>query len=155
MVLKKLLKNNDAVSVSVSFILMFAITVIVFTATVLTFYSISQNSERNAMQESFKLLGGGLAVRITGIDALVNTIRTGGGSVNMLEYELSMPDSIAGNSYTVNITDDGIILEDETGSKFTVTLGISSNATGKIYSGAGIYQLDFDKENNSIVIKEK
>lgn len=48
MVLKNILKNNDAVSVPVSFILMFAITVIVFTATVLTFHSISQNSERNA-----------------------------------------------------------------------------------------------------------
>ncbi len=155
---KELLKNEEAVSISVGFILMFSITVIMFTALILSFYTLSQYSEKSAMRESFKILGEGLAIKITTVDTLTNITNSNGGTVNALEYEFSMPESIASKSYTINITNstDQIIFESDNGARSVAPFNTSNNfISRKIYSGSEYYKLKFDKSTNSIYIEEQ
>jgi len=87
MKIKKLLKNEDAVSISIGFILMFSITVLVFSGIILSFYSLSGQSREAAMRASFDILGSGFAARVTSMDTLVNITGSYGGTVNQLEYD--------------------------------------------------------------------
>ncbi len=155
---KDLLKNESAVTISLGFILMFAITMLVVSSLILSFFTLSQHTEKSAMRESFRVLGEGLAVKITSIDALVSITRSYGGTVNTLEYGFSMPESIAAKIYTVNITNSThmVIMESDNGLKIVAPFNISTSFTErKLYSGAGDYRLEFDGENNSIHIEER
>lgn len=153
---ENMLRNDKAVSVSVGFMLMFAITVLVFTGLIISFYTLTQNSEKSAMRESFKILGEGLAIKITTVDTLINMTGRYSGTINTLEYEFSMPESIAAKSYSINITNstNQIIMESDNGARIAVPFSTSVNFTRRnIYSGAGNYVLRYI--NNSIDIEER
>jgi hypothetical protein len=154
---KNLIKNEDAVSITVGFILMLSITVLVFSAIILSFYTLSQQSEKTAMRESFDILGSGLAVRITTVDTLINiTTNSYGGRVNTLEYDFSIPASIANEGYSINITSSPkqLILESDNGAKAWIPFNVSSDIEGKeIYSSTEDFM--FNYSNNKIIIKEQ
>ncbi len=155
MIQKKLLQNEEAVSVSVGFILMFAITVIVFSALIISFYSLLQHSEKSATTEIFKTLGEGLAVKITIVDTLIYVASSNGGIVNDLQYEFSLPESISSKSYSINITNSTgqIIMESDNGARTGASYNISTNFTGRrIYSGDGNYVLKFNNNDNNMFI---
>ncbi len=158
MALKRILKNEDAVSISIGFILMFAITVIVFTGVLLSFYSLSQNIEKSAMGESFKILGSGLANKITTVDTLVNISTSFDATVESIEYQFTMPATIAGKTYSINLTNTTyeIILEADNGALVGSPFSVSNNFTGrKFYGGAEDYIITYDKNNNKIFIDER
>lgn len=155
---RKFIKNEDAVSITVGFILMLSITVLVFSATILSFYTLSQQSEKVAMRESFDILGSGLAIRITTVDTLINITNYYGGTVNSLEYEFSIPASMANEGYSINITNSTkqIILESDGGATSWVPFNTSSSIwEKKIYSNAQDYKLTYDKTDNMIKIEEQ
>lgn len=155
---KNLIKNEDAVSITVGFILMLSITVLVFSATILSFYTLSQQSEKTAMRESFEILGSGLAVRITTVDTLIDITNNYGGTVNTLEYEFSIPASIANEGYSINITSSPrqMILESDNGAKAWIPFNTSSNLTEtKIYSNAQDYKFIYNRTENTIKIEEQ
>lgn len=146
--IKKLLKNEDAVSISIGFILMFAVTVIVFVAVILSFYSLSQYSEKSAMKESFDIIGEALAVKITTVDTLISIADSNNGIIDSIEYEFPLPESIASKTYTINISNstNQITFESDNGARSVAPFKTSSNFIGqKIYSGAGNYKLIFNK----------
>lgn len=154
--LKNLIKNEDAVSITVGFILMLSITVLTFSTIILSFYTLSMQSEKTAMWESFDILGSRLAVRMTTVDTILNTTNNYGGTVNSLEYEFSIPATIANEGYSINITNSTkqIILYSDIGAKTWVPLNISTNFMGQeIYSSAQDYKFTYDKTNNTIIIK--
>lgn len=158
MAFKRILKNEDAVSISIGFILMFAITVIVFTGVILSFYSLSHNIEKSAMQESFKILGSGLANKITTVDTLVNISTSFGATVESIEYKFTMPATIAGKTYSMNLTNttNEIILEADNGALVGAPFSVSNNFTGrKFYGGAEYFVLKFNKNNNIIYLDEQ
>ncbi|NJD77843.1 MAG: hypothetical protein FIB08_12235 [Candidatus Methanoperedens sp.] len=155
---KNVFKNDDAVSISIGFILMFAVTVLVFSALIISFYSLSRDTEKSAMQESFKIMGNGVAIKLTAVDTMINSTNFYEGTVNALEYEFVLPASIAGKSYTMNITGapSRIIMEADNGAKITIPFNISTNFTPrKIYSGAENYMFYYNKTSSSIEIVEK
>jgi FlaG/FlaF family flagellin (archaellin) len=157
MALKRILKNEDAVSISIGFILMFTITVIVFTGVILSFYSLSQNIEKSAMRESFKILGNGLANKITTVDTLVNISTSFGATVESIEYEFTMPDTIAGKTYSMNLTNTSfeIILEANNGALVGAPFSVSNNFTGrKFYGGAEYFVLKYNKNDKTIYMDE-
>lgn len=154
---KNFLINDEAVSISIGFILMFSVSVLVFTALVLSFYSIYQDTEKSAMQASFKIIGSEISEKITTFDMIVNSINSSGGEVNSLEYEFSLPGSIAGKSYTMNITNSPyqIIMESDNGARSVSPFNITINITErKIYSGSENYKFKYDTNNRSIIIDE-
>ncbi|MGB8215803.1 MAG: hypothetical protein WCE94_00715 [Candidatus Methanoperedens sp.] len=152
---KNLLKNEDAVSITVGFILILFITVLVFSATILSFHALTLNSQRAAMRESFDILGSGFAARVTSMDTLVNITTSNGGHVNQLEYDFSIPASIADESYGINITRQKIFLDAENGAKAWIPFNSSFNITGQIYSNAQDYTLIYDSNNISMKIKQQ
>lgn len=155
---RRFVKNEDAVSITLGFILMLSITVLVFSAIILSFYTLSQQSEKAAMRESFDILGSGLAIRITTVDTLANITNYYGGTVNSLEYEFSIPASIANEGYSINITNSTkqIILEADNGATSWVPFNTSSSIREKkIYSNARDYKLTYDKTENMIKIEEQ
>jgi hypothetical protein len=154
---KNFFRNDDAVSISVGFMLMFSITVIVFSALLYTFHTVTQVNEKTAMESTFKIIGNELASKITIADIIVNTTNSFGGTVNTLEYDYSLPASVASRSYTMNITNSpfGIIFESDNGARTFTPFNISTNITAtKIYSGAEDYTILYNKSINSIYIKE-
>lgn len=153
---KDMLKNDDAVSISLGFILILSITVIVFSAVVLSYYTLAQQSQKTATRESFNLLGSELALRMTTIDTLINITGSLDGGVNSLEYEFSIPPSLADNYYTVNITNTSkkIILESDNGAKAWVPYNTSANIEGKVLSSSQeSYKMVY--ENGTIKIREQ
>ncbi len=156
MIYRKLSDSEEAVSVSVGFILMLSITVFVFIAVVFSFYTLSQQSERTTMQESFDILGSELAVRITIVDVMVNITDSYDGMVNAIEYDFSIPAYIADESYTVNINNSTkqIILESDNGAKSWIPFNSSANLIeGTIFSDSENYVLNYS--NNNIIINEE
>ncbi|CAG1002635.1 hypothetical protein METP3_03454 [Methanosarcinales archaeon] len=154
MSIKKLLKNEDAVSITIGFILMFSITVLVFSGIIISFYSLSGQSQETGMRVSFDILGSGFAARVTSIDTLVNITRSYGGTVNQLEYDFSIPASIAGESYSINVTREKIFLDAENDAKAWIPFNSLYNINDKIYSNVQDYTLWYDDNNNTIKIKQ-
>lgn len=155
---ENLFENDEAVSITVGFILMLSITVLVFSAILLSFYTLSQQSEKTAMRESFETMASGLAVRITTVDMLANLTNYYGGEVNTLEYEFSIPAAIANEEYSIEITNstNQIIIEADNGAKAWVPFNTSVNIIEKkIYSNAQEYKFIYDKADNSIKIEEQ
>lgn len=155
---ESIIKNEGAVSISIGFILMFAVTVIVFTGVMLSFYSLSRNTEKSAMEESFKILGSGLANKITTVDTLVNVSASFGATVESIEYEFRLPATIAGTTYSMNLTNTTyeIILEADNGALVGAPFSVSNNFTGrKFYGGAEDYIITYDKKDKTIYIDER
>lgn len=155
---RNILKNEEAVSISIGFMLMFAISVIVFVSLILSFYSVLQNTEKSVMQKNFGIMGVSLSEKINTVDIISNSIISLGGDSSSIEYDFSLPASIAGKTYTLNLTDSPfrIIMESDNGARTVSPFNIISNIEGiKIYSGAENYKLIYNKNNNSITIKEE
>ena len=150
---KNLLKNEDAVSITLGFILILSVTVLVFSAIILSFYTLTQHSKEAAMMESFDIMGSGFAIKVSSMDTLVNITISNGGIVNLLEYDISIPASIANEGYSINITREKIVLEAENDAKSWIPFNSSSNITEKIYSNAQDYTLNYDNNNNSMKIE--
>jgi len=153
---KNLLKNDEAVSITLGFILMLSITVLVFSAILLSFYTLSQQSEKTAMRESFETMASGLAVRITMVDTLVNLTSSYGGEVNTLEYDFSIPANIANEDYSINITNKQIIIESDSGAKAWIPINTSiSIAEREIHSSPQDYMFVYSRTDNTIGIEEQ
>jgi FlaG/FlaF family flagellin (archaellin) len=158
MTLKSFLKNEAGVSVSIGFILMFAVTVIVFVGVLISFHSLSQNIEKSAMRESFRIQGSGLANKITTVDTLVNVSASFGATVESIEYEFIMPPTIAGKTYSINLTNTTyeIILEADNGALVGAPFTVSNNFTGrKFYGGAEYFVIKYNKNNKNIYMDEE
>jgi hypothetical protein len=110
------------------------------------------------MEESFKILGSGLANKITTVDTLVNVSASFGATVDSIEYEFRIPATIAGKTYSMNLTNTTfeIILESDNGALVGAPFSVSNNFTGrKFYGGAEDYIITYDKNNNKIFIDER
>lgn len=151
---KKLINNEEAVSITIGFILMFSITVLVFSGIILSFYTLSQRSGETAMRASFDILGSGFAVRVTSMDTLANLTISNGGTVNQLEYDFSIPASIANKGYSINITRKKISLDAENDAKAWIPFNSSFDITEELYSNSQDYTLYYDNNNKLIKIKQ-
>lgn len=154
----RFVKNEDAVSITLGFILMLTITILAFSAVILSFYTLTQQSEKAAMRGSFEILGSGLAIRMTAVDTLINITGNYGGTVNSLEYEFSIPSTIANEDYSINITTspEQMIMESDNGAEAWVPFNTSTNFTAKeIYSNAQDYKFIYNRTGNTIEIEEQ
>ena len=148
-----MLRNNDAVSISVGFILTFAVTVLIFSTIMISFYSLSSSYEEQAMRESFRMLGCGLAAKITTVDTIINITHSMGGKVNTFEYEFTLPITIADNSYSIEISNKEITIESDNIEAW-IPINTSINIEEKtIYSNAEDYKIIY-KENNITIEKQ-
>jgi len=153
MSIKKILINEDAVSITIGFILMFSITVLVFSGIIISFYSLTGQSHETGMRISFDIMGSGFAARVTSMDTLVSIIRSHGGNINQLEYDFSIPASIAGESYSISITREKLLLDAENDAKARMPFNSYYYINEQLYSNAQDYTLSYDNNNNSMEIQ--
>ncbi len=150
----RLAEIEDAVSITVGFILMLSITTIVFSMIILSFYTLTQQSERSASKSSFDTLGSELAVRITTVDTLVNITNSYGGWVNNLEYDFSVTSTIALEDYSINVTNSTkqIMIQSDNGAEAWIPFNTSSNITQTtIYSSGQDYEFNYSNNNITII----
>jgi hypothetical protein len=153
---EKLLINDEAVSITIGFTLMLSITVIVFSMLILSFHSFILQSEKISMRESFGILGSGHAARITTVDTLVNLSNSKGWTLNSLEYDFSIPPSIAGKEYVTNITGNKITIGSDNGAKAWIPFTTPSFIDGQDFnSGAQDFKLVYNSSTKMIRIEEQ
>jgi hypothetical protein len=87
---RDILNDENAVSISVGFILTFTITVIAFLMIMQTFYGMLYQAEHTVLREEFEIHGNDIAVQLTNIDTIVNVTLSSGGDIGEIRYDVSL-----------------------------------------------------------------
>ncbi|MCL7410922.1 MAG: hypothetical protein M8350_03810 [Methanosarcinaceae archaeon] len=155
---RDILNDDNAVSISIGFILTFTITVIAFLMIMQTFYGMLYQAEHTVLRAEFEIHGNDIAVQLTNIDTIVNVSLSSGGSIGEIRYEVSLPDKIAGSYYSVefsNLTSEIIFGSDdrlETIAKIPYVTQTTTVSSTKIYSAAGEHYLLYNPSTNLIEV---
>jgi len=155
---RDLLNDDDAVSVSVGFILTFSVTVIAFILILQSFYGMMDNAEQTVMREEFEIHGNDIAVQLTNIDTIVNVTGQASGSAQEICYDILLPDKIAGQYYSIEFSNVSreIIFESEgrkeTMVKIPYTTQTTYVASATIYSAAGEHYLSYNPATDLIEV---
>lgn len=156
--MRSLGKDENAVSISIGFILTFSITVLVLVVILMSFYSLMDQAEQTVMRDEFEIHGNDIAVKITTIDTMAGTAMRSGSDIGEIRYELSLPDKIAGKPYSIefsNTTNDIIFTSEEreeTRAKIPFSTEDTTLLSTTIYSSKGEYQISYDPSANTIEI---
>lgn len=155
---RDILNDENAVSISVGFILTFSITVIAFLMIMQTFYGMLYQAEHTVLREEFEIHGNDIAVQLTNIDTIVNVTLSSGGDIGEIRYDVSLPDKIAGSYYSVefsNLTSEITFNSDdrlETTAKIPYITQTTTVSSTKIYSAAGEHYLLYNPSTNLIEV---
>lgn len=153
-----LLNDENAVSISIGFILTFGITVIAFILILNSFYSMMGQAEQTVMREEFEIHGNDIAVKLTNIDNIVGIAGTAGSNYQEISYDLTLPDKIAGQYYSIEFSNQSreIILSSHERSETTVKIPYATRtvdvASTTIYSAAGSHYLFYSTTTNIIEV---
>lgn len=156
--MRSLKEDENAVSISIGFILTFSITVLVLVVILMSFYSLMDQAEQTVMRDQFEIHGNDIAVKITTIDTMAGTAMRSGSDIGEIRYQLSLPDKIAGKPYSIefsNTTHDIIFISeerDETRAKIPFSTEDTTLLSTTIYSSKGEYQISYDPSANTIEI---
>ncbi|MBN2109794.1 MAG: hypothetical protein JW705_01720 [Methanosarcinaceae archaeon] len=156
--MRTLAKDDNAVSLSIGFILTFSITILVLVTILSSFYTLMDQAEQKVMRDEFEIHGNDIAVKITTIDTIAGAAMRSGSDIGELRYELSLPDKIAGKQYLIefsNTTND-IIFSSEERDETRVKIPYSTDGTTllstTLYSSTGEYQIIYNPDANTIEI---
>lgn len=156
--IRKLINDDSAVSITIGFILTFSITVIMLVTVLSSFYSLMDRAEQTVMRDEFEIHGSDIAVRIGTIDTMVGSADSSGSEMEKLQYEIRLPDKIAGKPYSVefvNSTQD-IVFTSEDRSETIVKVPYYTDNTvvfsTTLYSPKGEFEIRYDPGANAIII---
>jgi hypothetical protein len=156
--MNKFAPDENAVSISIGFILTFSITVLILVTILTSFYSLMGQAEQRVMRDEFEIHGNDIAVKITSIDTMVGYAAETGSTVGYLTYELQLPDKIAGQGYSVIFTDqtNDIIFVSEEREETVVKVPYSAEdisiSPTTLYSSSGKHQMTYNPVSNAIEI---
>ena len=157
---RDIINDENAVSISIGFILTFSITVIAFLMIMQTFYGMLYQAEHTVLREEFEIHGNDIAVQLTNIDTIVNVTLSSGGSIGEIRYDVSLPDKIAGSYYSLEFinrssgsemifgSDDRL----ETIVKIPYVTQTTDVVSTTIYSAAGKHYLSYNSSTNLIEV---
>jgi hypothetical protein len=156
--MKNLAGDENAVSISIGFILTFSITVLVMVIALTSFYSLMGQAEQTVMRDEFEIHGSDIAVRITSLDTTVGIAKDTGSDIERISYRLSLPDKIAGKEYSIefsNITNE-ITFMSEQRAETRVKVPYSTEDTNVtptiLYSSKGEYLMIYNPITDTIDI---
>lgn len=156
--MRHILKDDNAVSLSIGFILTFSITVLILVTILTSFYSLMNQAEQTVMRDEFEIHGSDIAVRITTIDSIVGSATDSGSEIRSIRYEMSLPDKIAGERYSVQFNNQTqeLIFSSEDRKETTVKIPYSTEDcnvyASTIYSSAGVHYMTYNPATNNIDI---
>ncbi|TFH44435.1 MAG: hypothetical protein E4G94_03860 [ANME-2 cluster archaeon] len=155
---RDLLNDENSVSISIGFILTFGITVIAFIMIMNSFYSMMGQAEHTVMREEFEILGNDISVQLTNVDTIVGNTSNAGSNTQEIRYDLSLPDKVAGQYYSIGFSNQSreIIFCSHEKSETTVKIPYATRtvdvASTTIYSAAGSHYLLYSPATNIIEV---
>ena len=156
--MKQFKDDERAVSISVGFILTLSITVITMVVVINSFYGMMDRAEHTIMRDEFEIHGNDMALQMSNIDTAVQMTRSAGGEVGSFYFILPLPDEIAGQQYSLEISNqtNEIIFEskgkDATRVKVPYKVHETEVASVKLYSGSDDFILYYNPVSNMIEI---
>lgn len=156
--MRQLIDDEKAVSVSVGFVLTLSITVITMVVVISSFYTMMDRAEQTVMRDEFEIHGNDMALQISNIDTAVQITRNAGGEVGSFFFILPLPDEIAGQQYSVELSNqtNEIIFEshgkDATRIKVPYKVHETEVESVKLFSGSNEFILYYDPASNMIKI---
>lgn len=155
MAMKRLVSDESAVTLTISYILQFSVTVIAVLLLLFSFQAMIDRAEEGVMRSEMEVIGSDIAVRLTSVDLTITSARGASGNVNALEYEFTIPQEIAGNSYYIVIHSyDEIDLKStavdvETRIPFKASTNIT---TSTIYSSNSRHRIIYNRSSGAIEV---
>ncbi|MBC7085626.1 MAG: hypothetical protein H5T43_04595 [Methanomethylovorans sp.] len=155
----KLLKDEAAVSISIGFILTFVISVIAVITVLTAFYTLMDRAEQTVMRNEFRIHGNDIAMRISSIDTMISIMNNSGASIVLLEYDLNLPDKIAGEHYSVSIVNSSqeIVLQSNDRTETKVMIPYSTQnmrvVENTIFSEAGTHYMIYNPTYRTLEIR--
>lgn len=155
----KLLKDETAVSISVGFILTFVISVVALVSVLTSFYTLMDRAEQSVMRSEFEIHGNDISMQIASIDTLVAVMNNSGGYIGELEYELNLPDQIAGEHYFVSLVNSTheIMLQSSDKAETKVMIPYSTSnivvVESIIFSEAGQHYIIYNPVHRTLELK--
>ncbi|MBN2109788.1 MAG: hypothetical protein JW705_01690 [Methanosarcinaceae archaeon] len=156
--IQRLRDDENAVSISVGFVLTLSITVITMMIVISSFYAMMDRAEQTIMRDEFEIHGNDLALQLSNIDTAVQVTRSAGGEVGSLFFILPLPDEIAGQQFSVELSNQTseIIFESQGKDATRVKVPYKVHATEvgsvKLFSGSNDFILHYDPDSNMIRI---
>jgi FlaG/FlaF family flagellin (archaellin) len=157
--IKRIIDDDNAVSISVGTVLMLSITVITLVVVIGSFYTMMDRHEQGVTRDQFEIHGNDLALQISNIDTAVQVTNNYGGKAENISYQFSLPPTIARHEYSIEFSNSTreIVFKSEGGPEtevkvtyVTSTTGIASN---KVYSGQDHFELYYNANSNLIEIR--
>jgi hypothetical protein len=158
MKLRNLSNDENAVSITIGFILTFSITVLMLVTILSSFYSLMDQAEQTVMRDEFEIHGNDIAVRIANMDTMVGNAANSGSDVDEIRYELSLPDRIAGKPYSVefdNSSKDIVFVSEERDNTIVKVPYYAENTvflSTTLYSQKGEFMMTYTPGTNAIEI---
>ena len=155
----KLLKDEAAVSVSIGFILTFVISVVALVTVLTAFYTLMDRAEQTVMRSEFEIHGNDISMQISSIDTLLAFMNNSGAHIGLLEYDLNLPDQIAGEHYSVSIVNSSheIVLQSRDKAETKVMVPYSAQnmrvIESTIFSEAGTHYMIYDPIHRTLEIR--
>ncbi len=150
--------DEKAVSVSVGFVLTLSITVITMVVVISSFYTMMDRAEQTVMRDEFEIHGNDMALQISNIDTAVQISRNAGGEVGSFFFILPLPDEIAGQQYSVELSNQTNEIIFESHGKYATRVKVPYKVheteveSVKLYSGSNEFILHYDPASNMIRI---
>lgn len=152
-------RNDErAVSISVGFVLTLSITIITMMVVISSFYDMMDRAEHTIMRDEFEIHGNDMALQMSNIDTIVQMTASAGGELGSFFFKLPLPDEIAGQQYSMEISNqtNEIIFEsygkDATRVKVPYQVHETEVASVKLFSGSDEFILYYDQDSNMILI---
>ncbi|WP_340820197.1 hypothetical protein [Methanolobus sp. WCC4] len=156
--IRKFKDDERAVSISVGFILTLSITIITMMVVISSFYDMMDRAEHTIMRDEFEIHGNDIALQMSNIDTAVQITTSAGGEVGSFFFKLPLPDEIAGQQYSMEISNqtNEIIFEshgkDATRVKVPYQVHEVDVASVKLYSGSSEFALYYDPATNMVEV---
>ncbi|QLC48773.1 hypothetical protein HWN40_00005 [Methanolobus zinderi] len=156
--MRSLTDDENAVSISIGFILTFSITVLVLVTILTSFYSLMDQAEQTVMRDEYEIHGNDIAVKITTIDTMAGNAIRSGSDIGEIRYSLSLPEKIAGQTYSIefsNTTNDIVFASedrDETRVKIPFSTEDTTVLPTTLYSSKSEYSIVYNPDARTIEI---
>ncbi len=157
--IRRIIDDENAVSISLGTILMFSITVVTLIVVISSFYTMMDRHEDSVTRNQFEIHGNDLALQISNIDTAVQITNNYGGKTENISSLFSLPPKIADNQYSIEFSNNSkeIIFESgdeaETEVKVSYVTSAVNISSKKIYSGPDHFEFYYDKDSNLIKIR--
>ncbi len=146
-------EKDDAVSVVTGYILVLAVASILFTVTILANQAYISQAAGTTLNNGFSTLGSDLTLRLSNLDRLINSTSSMAGNLTNFSLSLSIPTTIGGETYTLDLTSEFVLLTPTRLTEYAVRIPINlaqpvTNAT--LSSSTGTLVVRYNDTTNSM-----